>query len=397
MRILYIALSCGPNLGSEDAVGWNVPMDMAARGHEVYVLTRSDKREEIEAYRAVHPNLAYPEFRYQPLSKVAEACKGPLYSLRAKMWCSDASATVCALCKDLHPDVVHQLTPVEFRAPVDLTDINAFKVLGPVGGAGDMPNAFDRYLRFADRCIEGLRAHLNSRAVREPATKRAYAAFDVVMAANEETRVAVSPLCSHDVVLHSEVAVKRLFPVMEPVQRAGNELVIGFAGRLHYRKGVAFLLDCVQRMSTPFRLLIAGDGPERERIETLVRERGLTDKVDLLGRVPYDKMAEFYRRIDVLAFPSFREATGSVIIEALAAGVPVVSLGIFGASVVLADNPGFLVGCEGSLEDIAERFAATLDAVARGERIFDWSGRDCLSVCSLATFFENSYREGVRL
>lgn len=189
--MLYIALSCGPNLGSEDAVGWNVPMEMAARGHDVYVFTRADKRGEIKEYKAAHPELTYPEFRYQPLSVLAEKCRGPLYSLRAKMWCAEASPTVCALCDEIRPDVVHQLTPVEFRAPVDLSGIDAVKVIGPVGGGG-IPEAFLPCLRTKDRVVAGIRLLLNRRGVHSPSVGRAFSPFDAVAAANEETRKVVA-------------------------------------------------------------------------------------------------------------------------------------------------------------------------------------------------------------
>lgn len=360
MRVLYIALSCGPNLGSEDAVGWNVPMEMAARGHEVFVLTRSDKRGEIEEYKAAHPELTYPEFRYQPLSALAEKCRGPFYSLRAKMWCAEASSTVRALCDEIRPDVVHQLTPVEFRAPVDLSGLNMpLKVLGPVGGGGDIPEAFLPYLRTKDRVVEGIRMLLNRQAVHSAAVRRAFSSFDAVAAANEETRKAVAPMCRCEVDLRSEVAAKTPFQIVDCVRKNEDELIVGFAGRLHYRKGVLFLLDACARLDVPFRLLIAGDGPERRRIEEGIRDRAMEDRVELLGHIPYESMPDFYRSIDVFAFPSLREATGSVLVEALAAGLPVVSLGLFGANVVLAERPECLVDCRG-VDSIADRFARAL-------------------------------------
>jgi len=49
MNILYIAYSCSPNYGSEDAIGWNVPVE-ASKTSQVYVITKEEHRREIQQY-----------------------------------------------------------------------------------------------------------------------------------------------------------------------------------------------------------------------------------------------------------------------------------------------------------------------------------------------------------
>ena len=59
MNILYIAYSCSPNSGSENSIGWNIPIEMAKR-HNVYVLTKQEHREHINDYNVeLENNLAY--------------------------------------------------------------------------------------------------------------------------------------------------------------------------------------------------------------------------------------------------------------------------------------------------------------------------------------------------
>lgn len=365
MNILYIAISCGPNLGSEDAVGWNVPFEMARLGHRVAVLTRSDKREEIEAYIAAHPNYVYPSFIYRELPWVAKLCKGPLYSVRTKLWCRRVSRELCEICAQDGYDVVHQITPVEFRAVVDMTGVAALRVVGPMGGGGDISPVFvEPYLRPKDRLIEWLRAFMNRMAAHGKRTRRALCSHDVVLAANRETEEALRSMgWTHEVPIRSEVAVRRL---AKGISDSHAGLVIGAAGRLHYRKGYLFLLDALARIKdNDVRLRVAGDGPQRDVIEDRIRRLGLEDRVDLLGRIPYHEMEGFYRSIDVFAFPSFREATGTVLVEAMAAGVPVVAFDAFGASVVLQDAPGSLVPIEGDLEKTLDSFAERLVVAAR--------------------------------
>lgn len=365
MRILYIALSCGPNLGSEDAVGWNISLEAARLGHDVTVLTRSDKRGEIECYISSHPDMTYPSFMYRSLSWISALCKGPFYSIRAKLWCNAVSKELNTVCREGRYDVIHQITPVEYRAVVDMTDVNALRIVGPLGGGGDISPIFTRsYLGMRDKLVERLRAFMNLSVIRGERTRRALCSHDVVLAANHETAEAIRSMgWVREIPIRSEVAVKR---ISQDSLDAHEGVVIGAAGRLHYRKGYLFLLDVLARIEDDaVRLKVAGDGPQREIIEDRIRQLGLEDRVELLGRVPYREMEDFYRSIDIFAFPSFRETTGTVLVEAMAAGVPTVAFDAFGAHEVLEGSPQSLVRIEDNLDATIEAFSIAMLRQAR--------------------------------
>lgn len=73
----------------------------------------------------------------------------------------------------------------------------------------------------------------------------------------------------------------------------------------------------------PARLVLAGDGPERHKIEQLCTELGVCDKVELVGNV--QTASEIYRISDLFMLPSETESFGLAALEALASGVPVIS------------------------------------------------------------------------
>ena len=73
------------------------------------------------------------------------------------------------------------------------------------------------------------------------------------------------------------------------------------------------------------RLYIFGDGPEGKRLENLVSELGLEERVFLPGRKPRDVLAEFYEDADVFALVSKRETFGVAYVEAMASGMPVLT------------------------------------------------------------------------
>jgi rhamnosyl/mannosyltransferase len=98
-----------------------------------------------------------------------------------------------------------------------------------------------------------------------------------------------------------------------------------FVGRLVYYKGVEVLLEAMTRC--PGTLLIVGTGPLEAALRQSVARRGLEARVTFVGDVPDDDLPAYYQACDIFVLPSIArtEAFGIVQVEAMAAGVPVVS------------------------------------------------------------------------
>ena len=124
-----------------------------------------------------------------------------------------------------------------------------------------------------------------------------------------------------------------------PSFRKSAGLHVGFLGRIVAEKGLDYLLSAFARLpDSEARLLLAGDykavagGSVIDKLHAQICE---DPRVELLGFIPDDKVADFFASIDVFALPSTNslEAYGIVQIEAMSAGVPVVS----------SDRPGVRV------------------------------------------------------
>lgn len=101
-----------------------------------------------------------------------------------------------------------------------------------------------------------------------------------------------------------------------------------FVGRIAREKNLDLLLDAMLllRERVPgVILLLAGDGPDRHRLERGVAERGLAREVRFLGWVPHDAIEPCYRAAEVFAFPSLTETQGLALLEAMARGCAVVA------------------------------------------------------------------------
>lgn len=110
----------------------------------------------------------------------------------------------------------------------------------------------------------------------------------------------------------------------------GSERVLISVSRLTQEKNLDFLIDAVyllaQRCHNPFRLLIVGDGPERERLQNKIDALGLSSQINLIGTVAPKAVPLYYALSDAFVFASKSETQGMVILEAMAANLPVVAV-----------------------------------------------------------------------
>ncbi|MBF0625404.1 MAG: glycosyltransferase family 4 protein [Magnetococcales bacterium] len=118
-----------------------------------------------------------------------------------------------------------------------------------------------------------------------------------------------------------------------------NKVVMTF-GRLVSRKrakGFDEILEILPRLPEVV-YLIAGDGPDRPRLETRVRELGLAGRVVFTGRLAEAEKADHYLLADLYAMPSRGEGFGFVLLEAMACGIPVLGSRVDGTREALRDG-----------------------------------------------------------
>jgi glycosyltransferase involved in cell wall biosynthesis len=118
----------------------------------------------------------------------------------------------------------------------------------------------------------------------------------------------------------------------------GDRQVAGAVGRLAPEKGIDDLLRAFAavRSGMDASLLIAGDGPDRMKLEALAAELGIGDAVEFAGYTA--NVAEALARMDVFVLPSRSEGIPLALLEAMAAGLPVVAARVGGVPEVVADG-----------------------------------------------------------
>ena len=129
-----------------------------------------------------------------------------------------------------------------------------------------------------------------------------------------------------------------------PVDRAAAKAALGLdgpllitVGHLTPRKGQGLVLEALARIAGA-TLLLVGDGPDRAKLEAIVRRQGLSPRVRFLGSQPHDALPGLLAAADVMVLPAASEGLANVWVEALACGTPVVTSDVGGAREVI-DRP----------------------------------------------------------
>ncbi len=152
----------------------------------------------------------------------------------------------------------------------------------------------------------------------------------------------------------------------------GNEPLLLFLGRLHFKKGLDLLISAfaaIHRRFPEARLAIAG--PENDdygqRVRGWVAENGLNDAVRFVGHLDGPDVLEAYLDADVFVLPSYTENFGMTVVEAMACGVPVViSDQVNIHAEVAASNAGLVTRCDaGEVTDAVNKLLSDEDMRAR--------------------------------
>ncbi|MDD9745311.1 MULTISPECIES: glycosyltransferase [Marinovum] len=148
----------------------------------------------------------------------------------------------------------------------------------------------------------------------------------------------------------------------DPAPRQGPPHLT-FVGRLAAVKGVPVLLEALSILKGELpglRVTLIGDGPERARLEQDAADLGLRDMVDFAGYRSQSEVARALKVTDALVLPSFAEGVPVVLMEAMAAGRPVITTGVAGVSeLVEHGKSGFLVP-PGDAQRLAQAIRAVL-------------------------------------
>lgn len=261
----------------------------------------------------------------------------PIFSRHVRRWIAEAQA------RGEHFDIAHQVMPQAPRYASPLRHSSVPYVLGPIGGALDTPMAF-RAETGAAPLFTRLRAMDGWRLRHDPALRASYAKAALVLGVAPYVRDVLSdvPLARFEPVL--ELGIDDLAP--ETVRpSAPGQLKLLHVGRTVRTKGQRDLVRALAHLRNRpgITLTTAGDGEDLALCRAEAESLGVADRCTFLGRIPREDVEALYASHDVFAFPSFREAAGGVLYEAMRWGLPVITAARGGPDSIIDDRCGLRI------------------------------------------------------
>lgn len=346
MRIALIGHACSPILGSEPGITWNWAASLA-RLHDVTLFAHPQYREAVDAELAQRP-IDRLKLHWVETNSSLDPWK-PQRSERGirihyRMW----QRTVLKVLQSLQPqkgfDVVHHVSWGSLQQPPTAWKLGLPFVWGPVGGGQTWPKAFMRFAT-SGRSVERVRNLLVRLTRWNPLVVRAAHHADLILAINRETAQTLTNLHTKRVEFLTDYGIQEDWLT----DRRGNASPAGslsmlWGGRCEPRKGLPLILEAMAKIPNPnIRLTAAGDGPCLSQWQQQAETLGLGSRVNFIGRVPWTRMAELFTSSDVLLFPSLRDSQGTIVLEAMARGLPLITLDHQGVGQIVPPEAGVKV------------------------------------------------------
>ena len=345
-KILISAFSCNPNKGSESLNGWCWSNGLAQKGFEVYVLTRSVEKNDIE--KNVNPNNLTFYYISLPfgLEKMYHFSQPTMY-LYYILWQWKAYKFAKKLTTNNHFHRVHHISWGSIQQGSFLYKLGIPFIFGPAGGGQEAPPSFKSY--FKEHWKSEVKRKISGRILFlfNPGCKKMLKSAFAVLVSNKDTLLLAKKAGSKNIGVTLDAALPTTFfpPYFIERNLKNENLKLLWVGRFLPRKGLLLVLEVMKKIRTSpnISLTIVGDGEMRKYVSEKIDEYGLQETVKWIGSVPFESVKEYYKSHDAFFFTSLRDSCPAQLIEAMAYGLPIITIDLHGQSEIVTDNTGIKV------------------------------------------------------
>jgi glycosyltransferase involved in cell wall biosynthesis len=385
-RLLVSAFSYGPDRGSEPGLGWH-SVQALAEEYEVWVLV------DVNCLPALPPGSEdVPQVHLLPV-------RLPLYSrligrvlthsvfwlLYYYLWQVWAAAVALRWHQRVDFHAAVHVTYAKYSVPSLLPLLGIPFVLGPVGGAEAAPLCFYHGHGLRIWLEEALRMLLQQATRLDPLLRWSLHRTALAVGTTPETAAALSQLGAPHVQMRPGIALSEteLSQLSSPAQTGQQPLTLLYVGRLLHWKGLHLALHAMAGLPQ-LQLRIIGSGPARASLQALAQQLGVS--TEFLGELPRSEVLRHYTSAHAFIHPSLHDSGATSVVEALAAGLPVLCLNYGGPSVAVTSECGWVLPAEQPTAAISALRAALLElpqsrvskstaARERAQQHYSWTQR----------------------
>jgi glycosyltransferase involved in cell wall biosynthesis len=392
-HVLVSAFACRPDRGSEPGVGWSW-VKILEQDHDLWVMTTPPEDPLIAQAMEERTSPGVHWIYFNPIGEWRYDDSSRFKALYYYLWQLRGYLEARRLRRSVRIDLSHHVTFCRYWMPSLLALLPEPFVWGPVGGGEDTPRGFERMFERSDRLRERLRSAARTLFQFDPLARLTARRAAVALATTGESAAGMARLGAERPLVLSQLSLSdEEFATLDgpPPPRDVPVRFISI-GRLLHWKGFDLGLRAfaaARSLGLDGKYWVVGDGPARRPLETLAAELGIADHVRFWGVVPRSRVLELLGEAHVLVHPSLHESGGMVVLEAMAAGRPVICLDAGGPALLVDEASGVRVpptDPERAVEAIRlamERFAADRDAIdaagraarSRAAERFSWHAK----------------------
>ena len=343
-RLLAVAFTIDPDLGSEPGAAWGV-VESLLEVADVDVLVASNEFPRLADWqrRAGDSRLRFIEVKMSRSSSFLwnrswlgrSGWLPKLEFLSYILWLREASKVGRQLERTCDYAASIHVSYGSYWLPSPVADFKAPAIWGPVGGATLTPRTMWKYLGFKGVIGELIKAALVRLISRLPAVRRTWHKSEFRIAETANTRRALPSNLQGDTAIINRAALQKVPARPDGLERKPYIL---FPSRLQPRKGPRLAIRALRYADPEVRLVFVADGVERKDLERLADQLNVRDRVDFRGWVERDEMFRMVCESAAVLFTGLREEGGCALSEAMQLGTPVIVLGVGGARLLAETN-----------------------------------------------------------
>ena len=365
-NVIVLAYACRPDMGSEPGAGWGMVMAINEVVHPIVLISPGDK-DVIDQWlqTATGP---VPEFIVVDEPWWARFVQSNRFGWFATYlaWVPRAETAAVDLIAERDIDAAHHVTYSSYWLPSPVGRLVVPSIWGPVGGAVVTPKSLLRFLGRRGRIGEIIDKVVVRMIERLPSVRWTWKQVTLRVVQNTETLERIQTETKRTTVVFNHASVHEFDPAPLDPDRDTYAL---WLSALESRKGPELAIRAMAATDDSVHLKVAGDGPERARMESLAADLGVADRIEFLGRVAHGDAIDLVRNAAVAVYTGMREEGGLAFTEALLSGTPTIVLDNGGPAAIAraVTDPEWVALIDTSSADAAvagiaqamERFTAT--------------------------------------
>lgn len=380
-KILISAYAISPTRGSEYAAAWNTVLNLAGQ-HELWVLFgMSDDHmgdtQSLKRYIEDHPisSVNFIEVKggwfANAINLLNKAGLGWFFYFAYYLWQKKALKAAQEVLKTTAIDVVHQLGPIGYREPGFLAQLGIPMVWGPIGGMKLMDSRFIAMLPVKAKIKFTAKNLINQYQLGfSGRIKSAFKNADVIVSATLLGQQTIKQRFKRESYYLPEQGISgNVMACVNKFNDMNQEVKLVWSGSLIQRKNLKMCLDALSAVKQSNWILhILGDGPLREKLEKYAHEKGLADKISFHGHLSRQEALRIMANAHLHIMTSIAEDNPAVIFEAMANGVPTLTIDHCGMGDVICNKCGIKI-IPGSYDIMIKKMSSILEHLLNNTKI----------------------------